>query len=353
MLAAFHQGEGHMRSWRLALLTTLIVLTAVSGSRAAQAQSFYEGKTVRIIVGLAPGGGFDTYARVIARHMGKHVPGNPTIIVENMPGAGSLISANHLYRVAKPDGLTVAKFNGSLMLGQVLGQPGVEFDARKFEFIGAAVKEDVACALTKASGITSVEKWMASGTPVKLGGIAPGASPDNTGRILKAALGLPIQLVSGYRGTAEIRLAADGGEVVGACWSWESMRATWRNALETGEVVPVLQVTAKAFPDLPNVPLAVNLAKTEEARQLIQVGAQTSSAYARPFVLPPGTPKERVQILRKAFQATLKDPAFLAETEKAKLSLDPVTGEELEKMVGELFTLDAALLVKLKDILYK
>jgi tripartite-type tricarboxylate transporter receptor subunit TctC len=193
---------------------------------------------------------------------------------------------------------------------------------------------------------------MASATPVKLGAVAPGASPDNTARVLRAALGLPIQVVSGYKGTAEIRLAADGGEVAGACWSWESMRSTWRGALQAGEVVPVIQVTGRTFPDLPNVPLAINLAKTHEARRLILVGVQNSSAFARPFVLPPGTPKERVEILRKAFQDTLKDPAFLAEAEKSRLTINPVTGEELETMVGELFSLDAALLAKLKGILY-
>jgi tripartite-type tricarboxylate transporter receptor subunit TctC len=170
--------------------------------------------------------------------------------------------------------------------------------------------------------------------------------------VLKAALGLPIQVVTGYRGTAEIRLAADGGEIAGACWSWESMRSTWRNALQSGDAVPVLQVTARSFPDLPNVPLAINLAKTDEARRLIQVGVQNSGAFARPFVLPPGTPKERVQVLRKAFQDTLKDAAFLAEAEKAKLAIDPVTGEELEKLVAEIFTLDAPLVAKLKAILY-
>ncbi len=340
-----------MLSRLLTVLTTLVALASVGAGRTADAQSFYEGKTVRIIVGLAPGGGYDTYARVVARHLGRHIPGNPTVVVENMPGAGSLISANHLFKVAKPDGLTVGKFSGSLILGQVLGQPGIEFDGRKFEFIGAAVTEDVACALTKASGVTSAEKWMASGTPVKLGGLAPGAPPNNTALILKATLGLPIHLVSGYKGTAEIRLAADGGEVSGACWSWESMRATWRNALEAGDVIPVLQVTARPFPDLPNVPLAIALAKTDEARRLIQVGAQDAAAYARPFVLPPGTPKERVQVLRKAFQDTLKDAAFLAEVEKAKLTILPVTGEELEKMIGDLFKLDPALVAKLKAIL--
>jgi tripartite-type tricarboxylate transporter receptor subunit TctC len=335
----------------LALSTLAIVLAA--GGGAARAQSFYEGKTVRLVVGFAPGGGFDTYARVISRHMGRHIPGNPTIVVENMTGAGSLISANHLYRVAKPDGLTIGHFNGALFLGQALGQPGIEFDARKFELIGAPIKEDAVCALTKASGITSIEKWMASKTPVKLGGVAPGGTPDANARILKAALGLPIQLVSGYKGTAEIRLAASSGEVGGACWSWESMRSTWRGALDSGEVIAVLQTSARPFPDLAAVPLALSLAKTDEARQLIKVGIQNAAAFARPLALPPGTPKDRVLILRKAFQETLKDSAFLAEADKAKLTLEPATAEELEKMVAEAFALEPALLAKLKDILYK
>jgi len=325
---------------------------AGAGRDIGYAQSFYEGKTVRINVGFAAGGGYDTYARLLSRHLGRHIPGNPTLIVDNMPGAGSLIAANQLFKVAKPDGLTLAHFNGVLFLGQVLGQPGIEFDSRRFELIGAAVKEDVACAMTKASGITSLEKWMAATTPVKLGGVAPGAAPDNTARILKAALGLPIQLVSGYRGTAEIRLAAEGGEVAGACWAWDSMKVTWRQALDAGDAVPVLQVVAKKFPDLPNVPLAITLAKTDEARQLIQVGIQYAGAFARPFALPPGTPRERVQVMRRAFQETLKDRALVAEAEKTKLTLDPVTGEELEKMVADVFTLDPALAAKLKAILY-
>ena len=339
-------------STRLVALMTAAVLIA-AGFGAARAQSAYEGKTIRLVVGFAPGGGFDTYARVLSRHMGRHIPGTPTLVVENMTGAGSLISANHLYRVAKPDGLTIGHFNGALFLGQALGQPGIEFDARKFELIGAPIKEDAVCALTRASGITSIEKWMAAKTPVKLGGVAPGGTPDANARILKAALGLPIQLVSGYKGTAEIRLAASSGEVAGACWSWESMRSTWRGALDSGEVVAVLQTSARAFPDLARVPLASSLAKTDEARQLIKVGIQNAAAFARPLALPPGTPKERVLILRRAFQETLKDAAFLAEVDKAKLTLDPVTAEELERMVVEAFALQPALLAKLKDILYK
>jgi tripartite-type tricarboxylate transporter receptor subunit TctC len=335
----------------LALSAALAVLASV-GTGPARAQQLYEGKTLRIVVGLAPGGGFDTYARTIARHLGKHIPGNPTIVVENMTGAGSLVAANHTFKVAKPDGLTMTHFNGALLLGQVLGQRGIEFDGPKFEYVGAPVKEDLVCAVTKASGITSVEKWASASTPVKLGGVASGATPDNAARILRAALGLPIQLVSGYKGTAEIRLAAESGELAGGCWSWESMRSTWRAGLTEGTVAVVLQVVSRPFPDLGSVPLAINLAKTDEARRLIQVGLHNASAYARPFVLPPGTPRERVQVLRTAFQETLKDKAFLAEAEKAKLTLDPVTGDELQKLATDLLTLDPALVGKLKAILY-
>jgi len=335
----------------LGLGVVLAVLTGGGGST-AHGQAFYEGKTIRIIVGFAAGGGFDTYARAIGRHLGKHLPGQPSIIVENMPGAGSLIAANQLYRVIKPDGLTLAHFNGVLFLGQVLGQPGIEFDARKFELVGAAVKEDVVCGMTKASGITSLEKWMAAKTPVKLGGVAPGSAPDNTARILKAALGLPVQLVSGYKGTAEIRLAAEAGEVAGGCWGWDSMKVTWRRALETGDAVVVLQVVAKPFADLPNVPLAISLAKTDDARRLLNMALHHASAFSRPFAVSPGTPKDRVQLLRKAFQDTMKDKAFLVEADKAKLTVDPVSAEELEKMVTELFTLDPALVGRLKEALY-
>ncbi len=329
------------------LLPAAIVAAAVLSSAcgAALAQPFYAGKTVRIVVGLAPGGGFDTYARVIG-------PGNPTVIVDNMPGAGSLVMTNFLYKVTAPDGLTIGHFDGALILGQALGQPGIEFDARKFEYIGAAAREDVACGVSKASGITTIDQWRAAKTPVKIGGLAPGSTPTNSGLILKAALGLPTQVVSGYKGTSALRLAVESGEIAGACWSWQSMRVTWRKALEAGEVVPIVQVVAKPFPDIPNVPLAINLATTEEARQLIRAGVQNPAAFARPLVLPPGTPQDRVAILRTALADTLKDPAFLADTEKAKLSIDPATGDEMAQLVAEVLALDPALIVKLKAALY-
>ena len=334
------------------LLGIIVVISISSLSLAAA--PYYEGKTIRIIVGYSAGGGYDTYARVISRHMGKHLPGNPTIIVENMTGAGSLISANYLYKMAKPDGLTIGHFNGGLFFNQVLEQPGIEFDAKKFEFMGAAVTEDCAIAFSKASGITSMDKWMASKTPVKMGGVGPGAyAPDNVIRIVKAALGLPIQLISGYKGTADIRLAVESGELAGTTWGWDSMKVTWRKALETGDAVVVLQALSKPLPDLPKVPLAISYAKTDEARQLIEVGIHSPGAFARPFVLTPGTPKERVDALRKAFQETLKDKEFLAEMEKAKLGLNPISGDELEGIVAGIFKIQPALTAKMKEILFK
>src|SRR3970282_2194644 len=255
----------------LTALGMLAVAVGFGTSLSAQ-EPFYKDKTVRIMVGFSPGGGFDSYARIIGRHMPKHILGGPTVVVENMTGAGSLVAANHVYKVAKPDGLTTGHFIGGFFLGQVLGQAGIEFDARKFEFVGAAVTEDVVCALTKASGITSMERWMASKTPVKLGGTAPGDLVHDAPKILQAALAIPIHVVSGYKGTADIRLAAEGGELAGACWGWDSIKATWTRAIESGDAIVVVQMVSKAHPDLPKVPLAINFAKTEEARQLIESG---------------------------------------------------------------------------------
>ncbi len=336
----------------LFLIATAAWILSLTARSFAQAP-FYEGKTIRIIVGFSPGGGYDSLARILSRHMPKYIPGHPTIIVENMAGAGSMLAANHIYKLAKPDGLTVGHFSGGLAYSQALGQPGVEFAAQKFFYIGAVARDESAIALTKTSGITSMEKWMASKTPVRLGSTAPGAfGTDNVIKVIKTALDLPIKIVSGYKGTADIRLAAESGEIDGSTWGWDSMRGTWQKAIEQGTVVIVLQTVPKPFLDLPRVPLAINLAKTPEARQLIEAGIHNPSKITKPFVLPPGTPVERGQILRRALQEALKDKEFLAETEKAKLGLNPVTGEDLKQTVEGVFKLDPALLAKLKQILY-
>jgi tripartite-type tricarboxylate transporter receptor subunit TctC len=311
----------------------------------------FDGKTVRIVVGFSAGGGFDAYARAIARHLGKHVPGMPTIIVENMPGAGSLIAANYTYNQAKPDGLTIGHFIGGVVVGQLLGNPAAQFDSRKFEWIGAPSKLEAVCALTKATGVNDIKSWMTVNAPVKLGATGPGSETYDVPRVLQAALGLPMQIVSGYKGTADIRLAAESGEVGGTCWGWEVMKAQWAKALESGDVRVVIQAVPKAQHDLSKVAVALELAKSEEAKQLIQVGIHDQSAILRPFALPPSTPADTVRTMRRAFQETMRDPQFRAEMKQANLSIDPLEASEIEKVVASMARLDPALAAKLRDIL--
>ena len=333
----------------VAAAVALIVF--LSASQAKAQDSFYKGKTVRIIVGASAGGGYDTYSRTIARHMGKHIPGNPTFVVENMPGAGFLISANYIYKIAKPDGLTIGHFIGGLFLQQLLEKPGIEFDARNFEYIGVPTQDNYVLGVAKATGITSMDQWFSTKTVVKLGGVGVGSATDDIPKVLAATIGLPMQLVTGFKGTADVRLAFNSGEVQGVCNAWESFRSTWRNELDSGNVVVVLQTIAKRHPELPNVPLAIDFAKTEEAKRLINALVHSVGPTARPYVLPPKTPKEQVATLRNAFMQTMKDPEFLAEAAKAKLDINPLDGAELERNVREVFNLDKLLVPKAKEIL--
>ncbi len=329
----------------------LMIVFELAFQRGLFAQEpFYKGKTIRIIVGFSAGGGFDTYARVIARHMGKHIPGEPAIIVENMGGAGSLIAANHGYNTAKPDGLTISNWIGGLVLQAVLGGKGIQFNAPKFEWIGA-LQDSQSCGLTKASGIANVQEWFATKKPIKLGGTASGSTDVDIPRILKATLGLPIQLVEGYKGTADIRIAADSGEVSGYCGTWAGMKSTWSQALESGNAHIAVQINSKKHPDLINVPNAVDLAKTDESRELMKMGIHYQADISRNYSLPPTTPKDRVAILQKAFLLTMKDKDFLADAQKAKLSVEPISGDEVAKIVTDYSAMKPELISKLRDIM--
>jgi tripartite-type tricarboxylate transporter receptor subunit TctC len=327
------------------------VIIAIAAAEMSHAEDFYKGKTIRVIVGGSAGGGFDIYTRTMARHMGKHIPGNPALVVENMTGAGTLIAAKYLHSSAKPDGLTFGMFNGALILGRVLGMKGIDFEVRELEFLGVPVQDSTVCALRKESGVANMEQWFAAKSPIKLGGLSPGNSTSDVARIIGAALKLPVQLVEGYKGTNEIRLAADAGEINGACWAWETLRVAWSKAIPAGDVKVVLQVTAKKIPDLADVPMALDLAKTDEARQLLKAGAIDPAAIVRVYVTIPRTPKDRLQILRNAFGKTLVDPEFVAEAKKANLDINPLTGEEVKKIVDDLFKLSSATKTKLAGIL--
>lgn len=316
---------------------------------------FYRGKTIRIIVGFTAGGGFDTYARVIARHMGKYIPGNPSLVVENMPGAGSLLAANHVYNVAPKDGTVIGNFHGFLFVQDLFGASGVQFESAKFQFLGVPGQSTYLCFATEKSGIRTIKEVQnPSGRQLVLGGEGPGSSTDDTAVVLKEALDLNLKLVPGYGGTSKIRLAMEQGEVDGICgWSWESAKTSNYDDIATGKIVPLVQITDKPIADLPvkNVPLARDLAPTEEARQLIRFGIENPGKFSRPYVLPPETPRERVEALRSALQQTLKDPALLDEASKAKIDMAEVTGEQLEALVKETMAMPENVKAKLKKIL--
>ena len=340
-----------MRRLLFALSIMFLGAFVCQSSHALAQANFFESKAIRLVVGFTAGGGYDAYTRTLARHMGKHIPGNPSMIVENMPGAGSMISANYTFKAARPDGLTIGHFIGGLFLQQLLGKPGIEFDAAKFQFVGVPAQDNFVIGLARSTGIADIESWMASKQVVKFGGVASGSGSDDFPNILKATLGLPIQLVSGYKGTADVRLAFNSGEVAGLSNSWESTKSTWRQELESGDLKLILQATLKPHREHPQLPMALNYAKTEEAKRLISTVARVHGPTVRPYVLPPNTPADRVQTLRKAFMATMKDPEFLAEAKKANLDINPEDGATLEQNVKEILQLEPALVAKLKESL--
>jgi tripartite-type tricarboxylate transporter receptor subunit TctC len=345
------QSGGKVMVGRLCFFVITVATALVSQYGAGLAQEpYYKGKVVRIMVGASAGGLFDPYSRLLARHLHKHVPGDPTFIVENVPGAGGLIAANRMYKAVKPDGLTMGHFNGGLAMGQVVENPGIEFDAPKFQWVGVPARAHTVCVFTKASGITSIQRWMSSPRPVKLGATGPGSNTHDVPKVFQTALPLPIQLLAGYKGVAEVRLAAEAGELDGICMAWEATLQLWAKAVETGEIVPVLQAAPRALPQLPSVPLAIDIAKNAEAKRLIEVGIHDMGTIVLSHALPPGTPKEPVQIIRQGFWKTLSDPEFLAEAKKANLKTDPVSGQELEKIVTGLFRLEPELVTRLKTI---
>jgi tripartite-type tricarboxylate transporter receptor subunit TctC len=328
----------------------LATLFAAGNAQPVEAQDFYKDKTVRFIVGYSPGGSFDLYTRVIARHFSKHVPGNPTAVVENMTGAGGIIAANHLFNVAKPDGLTIGAWAAPLVLQHVMGNEAVKFDARKFGYLGVPSPYDTVCTFNDKSGIVSMNDWINAKRAMKISSIGPGTSTSDIPKLLRAALSLPLEVLEGYKGGADARLAVESGEVDGYCGSWQTVETVWRSAYESGKIRAVLQATLEPNPKYKQVPTAINYAKSDVARQLVTV-ADSAHGAQFPYTVPPGMPKERLELLQKAFVGTLKDPEFLAEANKSKLDIEAIDGPTITKKLGQLYELEPAVIAKLKEVL--
>ncbi len=325
----------------LCLIELFIGLAFLVGASAtALGEEFYKGKIIRFVVGYSPGGGYDTYTRFVARHIGKYIPGSPTPIVQNMSGAGSLIAANYISKRARPDGLTVGVWNSALVLTRALGDRSIRFDPKKTKWIGTPSVGLPTCSMMAFTGLTTLKDVMKSGKRIKMGATRGGTLND-VPKLLNKTLGTKFDVISGYRGTATIRVALQKRELDGACWGWESQRVTARSMLDAkgdDKFVPFITHGSSQDPELQGLPRLNEVIKGKENLDLINTWLQVYN-FQRPFSLPPGTPQERVNILRKAFKAALKDPQLLAEAKKSKLLITHVSGEQVTKYVDQILAI--------------
>src|SRR5919197_1248500 len=312
---------------------------------------FYRGKTIRIIVGFSAGGGYDQYSRVIARHMSKHIPGNPAIIVENMAGAGSIIAANHTYNAAPKDGTLIGNISGPIVLEQLFGNPAVQFDMAKFRYLAVPVSETYLMMVTRKPGVTKFDEVLGPKGKSIIVGAIPGSTVEHAPILVRDVLGANLKVVSGYKGTADVRLAIDSGEVDGFFNTWTSTKVTSYYTVKNGAWVVLAQLSDKPIKDLivPNVPTIPRIAKTDEQRLILKYGTSTPNNFGKVYVLPPGIPAERAHALEAAFTKTFADKEFLADTEKGKLEIDPLIGEEIHKLVTEFLGMSPDIKGKLQN----
>lgn len=335
--------------WLLALSFAFLAAPA----SVASVEEFYKGKTVRIVVGFGPGGGTDTISRLVQRVLPKHIPGSPTIVVENKPGGGSMLALNTVYNAEPKDGTVIVSFNQDLIRSQALGAPGVRFDARKLNWLASTFDTAGICAARKDSGIGKIQDIM-NGKELVAASFGKGTISYDPPAVMNATLGTNFKIVTGYEGGAAQRLAVQNGEVQGFCTSLDPMTASARELLEGDKsLARIIVVTGAKTPDSPftkGVPAAETLAKTEEAKTLLRA-IHLAFTITIPFAMAPGVAKDRVEALGTAFEKTFKDPEFVALAEKAQQTIRPKTGEGVARVAEEMLDLSPALAKKLKVIL--
>jgi tripartite-type tricarboxylate transporter receptor subunit TctC len=314
---------------------------------------FYRGKTLRIIVGFSAGGGYDQYSRLIGRHLSKYVPGNPTVVVENMTGAGSIVAANHVYNAAPKDGTVLGNISGPIILEQLFANPAVQFDLAKFRYLAVPVPETYMVVVTRKPGISKLDEIIGQkGKQVTFGAI-PGSTVEHGAILLRDVLGANLRVVSGYKGTADIRLAIDSGEVDGFVNTWQSLKITSVDKIKNGEWSLLAQLSEKPIKDLPtsNVPTIPMLTKNNDQQQLLRFGASTPNQFGKVYILPPGTPGDRAASLEVAFAKTFADKEFLADADKGRLEIEPIVGTAIHKLVVEFLGMSPDLKSKLQTAL--
>jgi tripartite-type tricarboxylate transporter receptor subunit TctC len=308
----------------------LALLGALAAAPAAA--QYYAGKTVTVVVGYKTGGGYDATARLLARHLQKHIPGKPTVIVQNMPGANSIIAANHTYNVAKPDGLTLATFNRNLPIAQLTGVQGVKFDMTKFAWIGSAASESTILAIRADLPYKTFADLRKADKEIVIGATGPGANTYDFPLLLKELLGVKLKIVTGYPSSADIMLAVERKEVDGRAGSYSSIL----RFIERGLVRPLVRARA-VEPGIENLPVDESLAPNPRAKAIMALRS-APEVIGRPYVMHPDTPAEHVKTMRQAFAAAIKDPELVAEGKKAKMELEFVDGDEAVKVMKEVLS---------------
>jgi tripartite-type tricarboxylate transporter receptor subunit TctC len=329
------------------------VLLAALGFAAAPAQAqtveeFYKGKTIDLVISFTAGGGYDAYARLVARHMGDHIPGKPTIVPRNMPGGGGRVAANYLFNVARKDGTVLAVIDQSLPLEQARGDKTIQFDSTKFNWIGNPAAENNTTVTWHTSPVKTIEDAKKQEIPI-------GATGNNTSaqfpKAMNALVGTKFKVVFGYPGGNDINLAMERGEVAGrGSNSWGSWKGTRPDWIRDKKINILVQIGLKKTADLPDVPLLMDLAANPDDKAVLRL-LSSPTAIGRPVLAPPGVPADRVKALRAAFDAMLKDPAFIEEAKKQNLDIEPVSGEELQQIVAEIAGVPKASIDRLNEII--
>jgi tripartite-type tricarboxylate transporter receptor subunit TctC len=326
---------------------SLLFVSHVLPVAQVHAADFYDGKTITIISGFSPGGGYDTYGRLVANHLGKHAPGTPSIIVRNMPGASSMKSVKYLYTTASQDGTTLTIFNPGLVEQSLTNPSVVDVDFTKLRFVGSVTSEVRVCYLTQARGIDSLDGFLKGGL-FNFGATSTGATSYTGAALLKNLFGAQVKHVTGYPGSSEQRLALERGELDGMCGSWTSIPADW---VRDKKVTPIVRFGRAEIDGWPKMPYIVDLAKTEEQRQILDL-VLASSEFGRPFAMGPQVPETQLAIIRQAFDAMLKDSAFITEAEKRQLEIiAPMTGQEIESVIAKIYKTPPAVISKAAEAL--
>jgi len=318
------------------LWIAIVCIGLLARAHAESVADFYKGKNLDLYIGYSVGGGYDLYARLLARHLGRHIPGNPTVLPQNMPGAGSLRLTNWLYGAAAKDGSVIGAISRGTAFDPILSRPGIAFEAVKFSWIGSANNEVSICASASRSGIAVFDDMKTKEIVVGAAGVS--SDDDQFPRVINAVFGTKMRVVSGYPGGNDVVLALERGEVNGRCgWSWSSMKSAQAAWLTEHKIHLLAQLALSKHPDLPDVPLITDLAQTDEQRQILKLIFARQN-LGRPFVGPPGIPADRLAALRAGFDETMKDPAFLADADKLKLEVNPLTGVQVEDLVKQVYT---------------